>query len=159
MKWMWKWMYFSTRSSTDLCNFSSQSSVGKTHLSLSRLGWPSSTSLSLSHSHFCRAAALPWGQTHPLSSAAARTRSSRSSSGGRHTPGLASRTQSGRSSPCSRCTWQRTACKGEAAQSRGAKILQGSKSSNVSQISLARAPAHYKTHILRLGNIIGMQFF
>lgn len=74
------------------------------HLSLSHPGWRSSAGPSPARSRSYTAAGPPSGQTRRPSSAAGRTRSSRSSSGGRRTPGRASQTLSGRSSPCSRCT-------------------------------------------------------
>lgn len=82
--------------------------VQRAHLSLSHPGWPSWASLSPSRSRSCTAAVPPSGQTHRPSSAAGRTRSSRSSSGGRRTPEHASQTLWGQSSPCSRCTWSQT---------------------------------------------------
>lgn len=82
--------------------------VRRAHLSLSHLGWPSWVSPSPSRSRPCTAADPPSGQTRHLFSAAGRTRSSRSSSGGKCTPKLASQTLLGQSSPCTRCTWLQT---------------------------------------------------
>lgn len=85
--------------------------VQSAHLSLSHLGWQSWVSPSPSRSRSCTAADPPSGQTRRPSSAGGRTRSSRSSLGGRHTPGRASQTLWGRFSPCSRCTWSQTTCR------------------------------------------------
>lgn len=82
------------------------------HLSLSHLGWPSWVSPSPSRSPPCRGADPPSGQTRRPCAADGRTRSSRSSWGGRRTPERASQTPWGRSSPCSRCTWWQTTWRG-----------------------------------------------
>lgn len=82
--------------------------VQRAHLSLSHPGWLSWVSPSPSRSRSCTAADPPSGQTRRPSSAGGRTRSSRSSWGGRRTPEHASQTLWGRFSPCSRCTWSQT---------------------------------------------------